>query len=376
MTGSRKAVLAALDLPGRKFPPSVLLEELKLLLENLGIETAGTIVQNRSAPDPASLLGKGKAEEAGLFASSAGASLLVSNETLTPGQRANLKTITGIEVWDRPFVIMKIFESRARTSEAKLQVEMALCRYEIPHLKGLGAQMSRLGGGIGTRGPGETEFERHRRKLDRRVRDIGKKLEVMKRKRTLQRDRRKKMNIPVVSLVGYTNSGKSSLLRILSGDQSLVAENRLFSTLDTFLRRVALPSGKSLLLSDTVGFIRDLPPGLVTAFRTTLEEITASAFLLVVLDSSAPDLQEVRSVVEETLEEIGAGKIPRLFVLNKSDLLPPDVRTALEERFRSAGEAAVAVSALKGNGVAELLSLMDDFLQKSGNDTLEGSVES
>ncbi|NLB83321.1 MAG: GTPase HflX [Synergistaceae bacterium] len=376
MTGSRKAILAALELPGQPFPSELLLEELKLLLENLGIETAGTIIQNRTTPDPAYLLGKGKAEEAGLFAASAGATLLVCNETLTPGQRVNLKDIAGVEVWDRPFVIMKIFESRARTSEAKLQIDMALCRYEIPHLKGLGAQMSRLGGGIGTRGPGETEFERHRRKLDRRVRDIGKKLKVMKRKRTLQRDRRKKMNIPVASLVGYTNSGKSSLLRVLSGDATLVAENKLFTTLDTFLRRVDLPSRKNILLSDTVGFLRDLPPGLVTAFRTTLEEITGSDFLLVVLDAAAPDLQEIRTVVEQTLEEIGAGEIPRLFVLNKSDLLLPEARTALEERFRSAGEAAVAVSALNESGISELLSLMDDFLRRIGDNPPERRVKS
>ncbi len=376
MTGSRKAILAALELPGQPFPSGVLLEELTLLLENLGIETAGTIVQNRTTPDPAYLLGKGKAEEAGLFATSAGATLLVCNETLTPGQRVNLKEITGVEVWDRPFVIMKIFESRARTSEAKLQIDMALCRYEIPHLKGLGAQMSRLGGGIGTRGPGETEFERHRRKLDRRVRDIGKKLKVMKRKRTLQRDRRKKMNIPVASLVGYTNSGKSSLLRVLSGDATLVAENKLFTTLDTFLRRVNLPSRKNILLSDTVGFLRDLPPGLVTAFRTTLEEITGSDFLLVVLDSAAPDLLEIRTVVEQTLDEIGAGEIPRLFVLNKSDLLLPEARTALEERFRSAGDAAVAVSALNESGISELLSLMDEFLLKIGDNPPERRVKS
>lgn len=371
MTDFRKAILAALELPRQPFSSGVLLDELKLLLENLGIETTGTIVQNRTTPDPAYLLGKGKAEEARLFAASVGATLLVCNETLTPGQRANLREITGLEVWDRPFVIMKIFESRARTSEAKLQIDMALCRYEIPHLKGLGAQMSRLGGGIGTRGPGETEFERHRRKLDRRVRDIGKKLRVMKRKRTLQRDRRKKMNIPVASLVGYTNSGKSSLLRVLSADSTLVAEDRLFTTLDTFLRKVYLPSGKNILVSDTVGFLRDLPPGLVTAFRTTLEEITGSDFLLVVLDAAAPDLQEIRAVVEQTLEEIGAGEIPRIFVLNKSDLLLPETRTALEERFRSAGEAAVAVSALEGTGIPELLSLVDDFLLTRGGNPPE-----
>ena len=154
-----------------------------------------------------------------------------------------------------------------------------------------------------------------------------------------------------------------------------MAENRLFSTLDTFLRRVFLPSGKNILLSDTVGFIRDLPPGLVTAFRTTLEEITASDFLLVILDAAAPDLLEVRSVVEETLEEIGAGKIPRLFVLNKSDLLPPGGAAALEERFRAAGEAAVSVSALKETGINELLSLMDGFVQKSKDNDLERAGE-
>jgi len=250
---------------------------------------------------------------------------------------------------------------------------MALCKYEIPHLKGLGAQMSRLGGGIGTRGPGETEFERHRRKLERRVRDIGKKLGVLKRKRTLQRDRRKKMNLPVVSLAGYTNSGKSSLLRALSGDESLVAENRLFSTLDTFMRKVRLPSGREILLSDTVGFIRDLPPGLVAAFRTTLEEIVSSAFLVFLLDVAAPDYQEVREVVEKTVQEIGGGDIPRLFALNKCDLLSPEKRRAVEEKFREAGEAAVSISALSGAGLPELLAALDSFLEKTETISREGN---
>lgn len=371
----RKALLAALELPKQEFDTSVLLEELKLLLENLGIETVGTAVQKRDKQDPAFLVGKGKAEELGLFCKSSGATLIVCNDSLSPGQKSSLQKCTGVEVWDRPFVIMKIFEKRAATSEAKLQVEMALCKYEIPHLKGLGAQMSRLGGGIGTRGPGETEFERHRRKLERRVRDIGKKLELLKRKRSLQRDRRRKMNIPVVSLVGYTNSGKSSLLRVLSRDLSLVAENRLFSTLDTFMRKVRLPSGREILLSDTVGFIRDLPPGLVAAFRTTLEEIETSSFLVIVLDVSAPDLYEIKGVVEKTLHEIGAGKIPRLFALNKADLLDADPLEMICSRLLDSGEAAVSTSAVLGTGIPEFLDLLDAFLQKTETASGEGDVE-
>ena len=371
----RKAVLAALELPRQEYDPSVLLEELKLLLLNLGIETVGTAVQKRDKQDPAFLVGKGKAEELGLFCKSAGATLIVCNENLSPGQKNSLQKCTGVEVWDRPFVIMKIFEKRAATSEAKLQVEMALCKYEIPHLKGLGAQMSRLGGGIGTRGPGETEFERHRRKLERRVRDIGKKLQVLKRKRSLQRDRRRKMNIPVVSLVGYTNSGKSSLLKVLSRDSSLLTENRLFSTLDTFMRKVRLPSGREILLSDTVGFIRDLPPGLVAAFRTTLEEIVTSSFLVIVLDASATDLCEIKEVVEKTLHEIGAGKIPRLFALNKSDLLDTNSLEMIRSRFLEAGEAAVSTSAVMGTGLPEFLALLDTFLQKTEAASSEGDVE-
>ncbi len=371
----RKALLAALELPKQEFDTSVLLEELKLLLENLGIETVGTAVQKRDKQDPAFLVGKGKAEELGLFCKSSGATLIVCNDSLSPGQKSSLQKCTGVEVWDRPFVIMKIFEKRAATSEAKLQVEMALCKYEIPHLKGLGAQMSRLGGGIGTRGPGETEFERHRRKLERRVRDIGKKLELLKRKRSLQRDRRRKMNIPVVSLVGYTNSGKSSLLRVLSRDLSLVAENRLFSTLDTFMRKVRLPSGREILLSDTVGFIRDLPPGLVAAFRTTLEEIETSSFLVIVLDASAPDLYEIKGVVEKTLSEIGAGKIPRLLALNKADLLDADPLEMICSRLLDSGEAAVSTSAVLGTGIPEFLDLLDAFLQKTETASGEGDVE-
>ena len=374
MTGSRKAVLAAIDLPGRHFPPDVLLDELELLLGNLGIRTVGRATQRRNAPDPTFLIGRGKAEELKAYCAAAEASLLVCNETLSPGQKINLEGATGVEVWDRPFVIMKIFERRARTSEAKLQIEMALCKYEIPHLKGLGEQMSRLGGGIGTRGPGETEFERHRRKLERRVRNIAINLETIKKKRGLQRDRRRKLSIPVLSLVGYTNSGKSSLLRALSGDKTLLVEDRLFSTLDTFIRKVHLPSGEEILLADTVGFIRDLPPDLVASFRTTLEEIVNSEYILLVLDASDPGLKDVLPVVEETLSDIGAGEIPRLFVLNKTDLLPESSVALLEEYFSSRGEKVVSVSALQGAGLPRLLRAMEDFLGQGRTLQQERSV--
>ena len=178
--------------------------------------------------------------------------------------------------------------------------------------------------------------------------------------------------MPVVSLVGYTNSGKSSLLRALSKDQSLLVENRVFTTLDTFIRRVTLPSGRHIMVSDTVGFIRDLPPDLVTAFRTTLEEVLASDFLIFVLDGSAPDFQEIREVVEKTVEEIGGGEIPRIFAINKGDLLGEMERRVLEERFLKAGEAAVPISALKGEGLSDLLSMVDAFLQKSEMISNEG----
>lgn len=374
MKKPRRAVLVDVRLPGQDFSSDVLLDELELLLGNLGVTTVGRAIQRRDAPDPASFVGRGKAKELRAYSVALEASLLVCNDTLSPGQKSALEKTTGTEVWDRPFVIMKIFERRARTSEAKLQVEMALCKYEIPHLKGLGQQMSRLGGGIGTRGPGETEFERHRRKLERRVRDMEGKLRNIQKKRTLQRNRRRKQNIPVFSLAGYTNSGKSSLLRALSGDEALVVENRLFTTLDTFVRKVRLPGGESVLLADTVGFIRDLPPGLVAAFRTTLEEIANSECVLIVLDAADPDLWDILPVVEETLRDIGAGEIPRLFVLNKMDLLAPHLCETLERSLKERGEKVVLVSALEGTGLPDLLVAMSDFLKQGRTIRSEGVV--
>src|SRR6056297_3448428 len=313
MKKQNRAILIALD--NKDIPDlSILLDELELLLSNLGIKVIYRSIQKKDAPDPAFMLGKGKATEVAVLCEELQADLVVSDERLNPTQMANLKELTGREIWDRAFVIMKIFQARAHTAEAKLQVELARCAYEIPFLKGLGKQMSRLGGGIGTRGPGETEFERHRRKLERKVRSIKKRLKVVEKRRDGQRKRREKTGMTVVSLTGYTNSGKSTLLRRLSSDSTLEADDRLFCTLDTFTRKVRIASNRDILLSDTVGFIQGLPPDLVAAFRTTLEEITWSDALLLVIDASSPSALDHFNIVQETLHGINASTLPRIVV--------------------------------------------------------------
>lgn len=341
------------------------LEELSLLLGNLGIKTVGTSLQKRQSPDPGSFIGSGKAEEVGVEAKTLDAGRLVVDGSLSPGQAANLGRITGLQVWDRPLVIMKIFEERAQTGEAKLQVELARCRYEIPFLKGLGLQMSRPGGGLGTRGPGETEFERHRRKLERRIREITRKIEMIRKRREGQRKQRLKTGLMSVALAGYTNSGKSTILRRLSGDRKLVVADKLFSTLDPYVRRVRLPCGYTALLTDTVGFIRNLPPALVTAFRATLEEVSSSDLLLLVADASSNRFEEDIAVVEDVLVSIGAGSIPRIVIMNKIDRLDEDeIRTRTAKAGRS-GDTVIPVSALRGDNIDGLLVAIEEFLDFS-----------
>jgi GTP-binding protein HflX len=260
---------------------------------------------------------------------------------------------------------MKIFEERAQTGEATLQVELARCRYEIPFLKGLGLQMSRPGGGLGTRGPGETEFERHRRKLERRIREITRKIEMIRKRREGQRKQRLKTGLMSVALAGYTNSGKSTILRRLSGDRKLVVADKLFSTLDPYVRRVRLPCGYTALLTDTVGFIRNLPPALVTAFRATLEEVSSSDLLLLVADASSNRFEEDIAVVEEVLVSIGAGSIPRIVIMNKIDRLDEDeIRTRTAKAGRS-GDTVIPVSALRGDNIDGLLVAIEEFLDFS-----------
>lgn len=359
-----KAVIAALD-DGRRDDAEDSLDELVLLLENLNIPTAARVVQKRASPDPASFLGSGKAAEIKVFAEQSDATILAVDDFLTPTQRSSLQKLTSLKVWDRAFVIMKIFEGRAHTAEAKLQVELAQYHYEIPSLKGLGHQMSRTGGGIGTRGPGETEWERHRRKLERRIRGIKARLEEVRRRRGERRDRRRRNGAPLAALVGYTNSGKSTLLKTLSKDASVLSADQLFSTLDTTSRRIVFRDGGSFILSDTVGFIRKLPPELIAAFRATLEETAGADLLLIVLDASAKDPVENLGIVLETLRTIEADALPRMVVLNKIDKLHSEKEFIMTE-IRSLGEDVTAVSALCGDGLEELLARIKHRLPENG----------
>lgn len=349
----KKAIIAAIDRFGAD-DTEVSLDELVLLLENLHIPTVARVIQRRNTPDPAAFIGAGKADEIKDFASKTDATLVVVDDFLSPTQKSNLQKTLSIEVWDRAFVIMKIFESRAHTAEAKLQVELAQYRYEIPSLKGLGHQMSRTGGGIGTRGPGETEYERHRRKLERRIKSISERLEDVRKRRRERRDRRRRDGVPLAALVGYTNSGKSTLLKALSKDATIVSANQLFSTLDTVVRRIPYHDGGAFLLSDTVGFIRKLPPELVAAFRATLEEVAGADLLLLVLDSSDKDPVENFDIVLDTLKSLEADDLPRIIILNKIDKTGEAAQfTAMELRAR--GEDTVCISALTGEGFERLL---------------------
>lgn len=358
---SRKAFLVALDEDDSLDVPGSL-EELSLLLGNLGITTTGISIQRRSRPDPGSFIGSGKAELVGAEARDLGAGLIVVNGSLSPGQAAALGRLTGLTVWDRPLVIMKIFEDRAQTGEAKLQIELARCRYEIPFLKGLGLQMSRPGGGVGTRGPGETEFERHRRKLERRIREINRKIEAIRERRKDQRKHRARAGLATVALTGYTNSGKSTLLRRLSGDTDLPVANKLFSTLDPFIRRVRLPGGAPVLFTDTVGFIRDLPPDLVAAFSATLEEVAAADLVILVADQSSGRYEKDVEVVEEVLASIGAGTVPRIIALNKIDRIGPETAETIRALAVRSGDLVIPISALRGDNIPELLTVVEDML--------------
>lgn len=340
------------------------LDELELLLKNLNIKTEGRVIQKRNTQDIRSFFGAGKAEEIKEFARNSSVNLLVIDDFLNPTQKSNLEKLTGLEVWDRAFVIMKVFENRANTYEAKLQVQLAQYQYEVPSLKGLGLQMSRTGGGIGTRGPGETEFERHRRKLDKRINAIEKKLDLVKKRRKLNRERKKKYSVPMVSLVGYTNSGKSTLLKTLSKDTTIESADQLFTTLDTVARRVNYNlSSDGFLLSDTVGFIRKLPTTLIAAFRATLEEVISADLLLVVLDASEQYAIEHFHIVLDTLKELEADTIPRIIVLNKIDIASDDI-DFLEVELRAENEETVRLSALTGEGAETLLDKVKDKLEE------------
>src|SRR6516225_73581 len=296
------------------------LDELRELAVSAGARIIGEVVQRRERPDPATYIGKGKVEELREEVLVEGVDVVIFDEELSPGQARNLEEALETKVVDRTGLILDIFARRARTKEGKLQVELAQLEYRLTRLTGYREYLSRLGGGIGTRGPGETKLEMDRRQIRHRIATLKRDIEQMRKHRQLHRERRRRDQLPLVSLVGYTNAGKSTLFRALSREETLVSK-RLFSTLDTLIRRIQLGQNLPILISDTVGFIRKLPHQLVSAFRATLEEVVEADLILHVIDASDPDREEKRQVVLDVLEEIGAENHRMLTVFNKIDLI-------------------------------------------------------
>jgi len=328
------------------------LAEFQELARSAGAVEAEVLVQRRPKPDPATLVGGGKLDEIVAVVASTGASLVLFDHDLTPSQARNIEARLPCTVIDRSQLILDIFARHARTREGMLQVELAQLEYQLPRLAGKGKSMSQLGGGIGTRGPGETKLETDRRKINVRVDHIKQQLEAVRRIRGQQRQRREAVPVPTIALVGYTNAGKSTLFNALTQAGALVSE-RMFATLDPKLRQLRLPSRRKVLLSDTVGFVRDLPHALVSSFRATLEEVERAELLLHVRDAASPMLEEQRQQVEAVLVELEVGNKPVLQVLNKIDLVPQG--TVLPP-------GAIAVSGLTGQGLDELLAAMDAAL--------------
>ncbi|MBZ0170246.1 GTPase HflX [Candidatus Methylomirabilis lanthanidiphila] len=326
------------------------LEELARLAESAGAVVAGTILQERDAPDPRYLMGKGKAQE--IKAQWGGkVDLLVMDEELSGSQQRNLEELTGWKTVDRPLLILDIFAQRARSREGKLQVELAQLDYRLPRLVGRGTALSRLGGGIGTRGPGETQLETDRRTIRRRMAKIREELAKVRRHRALLRKPRKRRAIPIVALVGYTNAGKSTLFNALT-HSGVQTDDALFVTLDPILRPVTMADRFSFLLSDTVGFIRRLPEQLVAAFKATLEELDEADLLLHVIDASHPQAMEQKEAVDTILRELGLSAKSIVEVFNKVDLLPGGTATSLA--VAKTPVPRVAVSAITGYGFDRL----------------------
>lgn len=356
--GRQKALLVALWQRGPREVVENSLAELAQLADTAGLEVDSYIIQKKDPPSPATYIGKGKAGELCLCAQIAGADCLIFDDELTPVQMRNLEAVTGRAIIDRTMLILDIFAQRARSNEGKLQVELAQLRYMLPRLAGQGGALSRLGGGIGTRGPGETKLEVDRRRIRRRITELEDKLAEAVRTRKLHREKRKTAAVPVVALVGYTNAGKSTLLNALTG-AGVLAEDRLFATLDTTMRKITLPAGREVILTDTVGFIRKLPHHLVAAFRATLEEVTEADLLIHVQDATAVDQAQQAQAVVEVLEQLDAAAKPTLIALNKIDLAQQagDVTGAMGYQ-----ENCVPISAKKAIGFDLLLQKMEQLL--------------
>jgi GTP-binding protein HflX len=331
------------------------LAEFEELARSTGAEVAATLVQRRARPDPATLIGQGKLDEIEGVVASTGADLVLFDHDLTPSQLRNLEAKLPCRVIDRTQLILDIFARHARTREGQLQVELAQLEYQLPRLAGRGKAMSQLGGGIGTRGPGETQLETDRRKINLRIDHVKEQLESVRRIRRQQRQRREAVPVPVVALVGYTNAGKSTLFNALT-EAGVLESSRMFATLDPKLRQLQLPSRRKILLSDTVGFIRNLPHTLVTSFRATLEEVERAELLLHVRDASSPMVDEQKAQVQRVLAELDVSKKPVIEVLNKIDLVSDN------HGMPMGAPGSIAVSGLKKLGLDYLLKAIDDAL--------------
>ena len=322
------------------------MEELADLLETAGGVCVGTVFQNKDAPDPRTFIGEGKAAEVKELVGAMGADMVVVDNPLSPSQQRVLSEELGVQVLDRAALILDIFAQRARTREGRLQVELAQYQYLLPRLLGMWTHLERQEGAIGTRGPGETQLETDRRHIRRKIQKLREELEQVRRVRATQRTRREKNEVPVVAIVGYTNAGKSTLLNRLTG-ADIPANNRLFDTLDTTTRTLEISDTCTVLLSDTVGFIRKLPHHLVEAFKATLEELSYADLLLPVIDASNPLWREQAAVVEQLIVELGAEQTPRIDVFNKCDRFTGDILPH--------GADIVSISAKTGQGLDELL---------------------
>ena len=332
------------------------LDELEALLQTAGGECVGKVLQNRHAPDPHSFVGEGKAEEIRELAEANEATMVIFDNELSPSQIRALEDITGTTVLDRSALILDIFAQRAKTAEGRLQVELAQYKYLLPRLSGMGKSLSRLGGGIGTRGPGETKLETDRRHIRTRIARLEEELEQVRKVRSVQRQRRQKNAVPVVALVGYTNAGKSTILNRLT-DAGIPANDRLFDTLDTTTRQLTVSDNLSVLLSDTVGFIAKLPHHLIQAFRATLEELEYADLLIHVIDASDPEREEHIAVVDRLIEQLAKPDTPVIRCYNKADLV--------ERAEWIVGTNNVAISAKTGDNLDDLLKMIDRELCKA-----------